>query len=228
MHFWVFTWWTTCISVMPSKRRKEYSGVITLHRPVPPHLLYHTVRHIVQHHSDSKWEDAVMWPVSIFLLQAPRSVGQKSSSAVEGPYVRSATRKSTRFITHPGSEADRAHTHSPCSLKHLMVIPTQQMSNKWSLLVNRGFFFKSITHSSVTGSLSFRATGGRFHHTAAAGHWEWIHEGECWGLFHARKSTVTVNLTMLTIDGSGYTKSMKLLIRIFVCMYRIWNISSTT
>ncbi|GAA6088555.1 protein FAM228A [Tachysurus ichikawai] len=108
---------------MPSKRRKEYSGVITLHRPVPPHLLYHT---------------------------APRSVGQKSSSAVEGPYVRSATRKSTRFITHPGSEADRAHTHSPCSLKHLMdhLVSEQQEVDSITqpLLDTENGFMKDLEH----------------------------------------------------------------------------------
>ncbi|XP_060739648.1 protein FAM228A [Tachysurus vachellii] len=108
---------------MPSKRRKEYSGVITLHKPVPPHLLYHT---------------------------APRSVGQKSSSAVEGPYVRSATRNLTRFITHPGSQADTAHTRSPCSLKHLMdhLLSEQQEVEAITqpLLDTENGFIKDLEH----------------------------------------------------------------------------------
>ncbi|KAK3522747.1 hypothetical protein QTP86_032030, partial [Hemibagrus guttatus] len=81
------------IRVYVDQNRKDYSGVITLHKPVPPHLLYHT---------------------------PPKRVGQKSSSVVECPYIhRSVNQKSTRVITRPGSEADKAFTHSPCSVKHL-------------------------------------------------------------------------------------------------------------
>ncbi|XP_058249452.1 protein FAM228A [Hemibagrus wyckioides] len=78
---------------MLTKNRKDYSGVITLHKPVPPHLLYHT---------------------------PPGSVGQKSSSVVKCPYIhRSVAQKSTRVVTGPGSEADEVYPHSPCSVKHL-------------------------------------------------------------------------------------------------------------
>ncbi|XP_026773288.2 protein FAM228A [Pangasianodon hypophthalmus] len=74
------------------KSRKDYDGVITLHKPVPPHLFHHT---------------------------SPRSVGQKPSSVVECPYVRSVTRKSTSVLTRPGAEADKAHTLSPGAIKQL-------------------------------------------------------------------------------------------------------------
>ncbi|XP_053498906.1 protein FAM228A isoform X1 [Ictalurus furcatus] len=78
--------------LMLTKRRKDYSGVITLHKPVPPHLLHHT---------------------------SPRSDGQKSSSVLESPYVRSVPQKSSRVVRRPGTEADEAHTLFHRSVKRL-------------------------------------------------------------------------------------------------------------
>ncbi|KAF4092029.1 hypothetical protein AMELA_G00016230 [Ameiurus melas] len=75
---------------MLTKRRKDYSGVITLHRPVPPHLLHHT---------------------------SPGSVGQKSSSVLECPYVTRVPPKSSRVVRRPGTESDTARALFHCSVK---------------------------------------------------------------------------------------------------------------
>ncbi|KAM9495207.1 protein FAM228A [Clarias gariepinus] len=98
---------------MLAKGRKDYNGVITPHKPVPPHLLHHT---------------------------SPRRAGQKSISSSE---VRGVTQRST-------TEADKAHTLSPCSLKQLQ---DQFLLERWDadaivkpLLDTEHGFIKDLEH----------------------------------------------------------------------------------
>ncbi|XP_036436986.1 protein FAM228A [Colossoma macropomum] len=82
---------------MPFKVRKGCdSGMIFLHKPVPPHLLQAT-------------SPRGVWPRSLSGGRTDRRCR----------YIRSATQRSTRVVTQSKTTADMPRTLTPCSVKQL-------------------------------------------------------------------------------------------------------------
>lgn len=110
MHFWVVTWWTTSVLVMLTKRRKDYSGMITLHKPVPPHLLHHTVRHFTAQQYTS--EDAVTHDSCPFsFLSLPEVTGRSHHQYWRVRMLEVCLRKHPELLDAPEQRLMR-HTHS--------------------------------------------------------------------------------------------------------------------